>query len=581
MYCINPQCLDRINSEDSLNCQSCNTPLTINNRFKLDKPIRVLQGQPGTEVFEAVDTTGSYISRPGTRVILKVLNSRQEKLIEAIQKEADVLQRLDHPCIPKVDLDDYFTCRPESLFYDLHCLCLSKIEGDDLDSWIQKNGKIKQDKAIQWLKQISELLEEIHGQNFFHRDIKPSNIIVCKDEKLCLIDFGSVCEISSEYLARISKISRSDTTEDLFITSFRTPFFTPIEQINGRAVPQSDFYSLGKTFVYLLTGKYLNEISAKNDDFMNLVWRPYARQIEKPLADFIDKLQAPDVTKRPRNCQEILSEINTLPQRIKRHRLTKSWWIRALALTSIVGMIIAGANAISSQWSRSLLYDALDEVDKGDLKDAQKKLEFAIRIDPENFDAYNNLASLCLKTENIGCAFDNYNESIKYAPKPKEWVPSYNLGRMYDKIEDYSKARYFYNQSIQLSDETNILPVNGVARLYLLEGNPDQAKHYLLPLLVKSSNASSKINILKNLGWAELQNNRLMQAEIYLKNAISIQDKNDIISDKTISPADPYCLLYEVQTKSKIPNPKIRESCLLLDTNVPEIHELKLKFINQ
>ena len=480
MYCINPQCLDRINGDDLHACQACNTPLKINDRFQLVKAIRVLEGQPGTEVFEAIDITGSYISEPGSRVILKVLNSRQEKLIQAIQKEADVLQGLNHPCIPKVDLDDYFTFRPNSFLYDLHCLCLTLIEGDNLDAWIQKNGSVKQDKAIRLLLQFTEVLEELHSHSFFHRDIKPSNIIISSDEKLCLIDFGSICEISPEYLAKIGKASRSDTTTDLFITSFRTPFFTPIEQIHGRAVPQSDFYSLGKTFVYVVTGKYLNEISKNTEDFMNLEWRPYARHIDKPFADLIDRLQAADFKKRPRNCQEIISEIHALPGQIRRYRLSQAWWLRILLVLGVVSLLALSVKSIRSQWSNTILYDALEEIDKGDFKDAQKKLEFSLSINPENFDAYDNLANLCLRIDDIGCAFDNYNKSIKYAPEAKKWIPSYNLGRLYDRVEDYTKARYFYQQAIQLSSDKNILAVNKIARLYLLEKNTEQAIRYLL-----------------------------------------------------------------------------------------------------
>ena len=50
--------------------------------------------------------------------------------------------------------------------------------GDDLEKYLQKIGRpISQKLALKWLKQLAEILDEIHRQQFFHRDIKPPNIL--------------------------------------------------------------------------------------------------------------------------------------------------------------------------------------------------------------------------------------------------------------------------------------------------------------------------------------------------------------------------------------------------------------------
>ncbi|MEA5527802.1 RDD family protein, partial [Nodularia spumigena] len=80
------------------------------------------------------------------------------------------------------------------------------------------------------------------------------------------------------------------------------------EQINGKAVPQSDFFALGRTFVYLLTGKSPDSFS---EDSRNgeLIWRDHAAGISPKLVQLIDYLMAPFPGNRPPDTQEILQKL--------------------------------------------------------------------------------------------------------------------------------------------------------------------------------------------------------------------------------------------------------------------------------
>ena len=151
---------------------------------------------------------------------------------------------------------------------------MQKFEGQNLHAWIQSHGRISQTLALQWLQQLTEILDIVHRAGFFHRDIKPSNIIVQPNGQLALIDFGGVREVTDTYLAKISgnggKITGGGSQHE--ITAICTPSYSPLEQINGRAVPQSDFYALGRTFVYCLTG--IQVINLTTDEKTGrLIWR--------------------------------------------------------------------------------------------------------------------------------------------------------------------------------------------------------------------------------------------------------------------------------------------------------------------
>jgi len=167
------------------------------------------------------------------------------------------------------------------------------------------NRPIDEKLAILWLTQLANILNEVHKQNFFHRDIKPSNIMLKADGHLALIDFGTAREVTKTYYQKAAGQN---------ITGIISPGYTPLEQANGKAVPQSDFFALGRTFIYLLTGKSPDEF-CEDSQTGKLIWRDSASQVSKPLAGLIDYLSEPFSGKRPQNTEMILrciSDINNL-----------------------------------------------------------------------------------------------------------------------------------------------------------------------------------------------------------------------------------------------------------------------------
>jgi WD40 repeat protein/predicted Ser/Thr protein kinase len=243
--------------------------------------------------------------------VLKVLTlsrfsqeESKQKAVDLFQREAAVLSRLNHPGIPKVEPDGYFVI-PQEIDESLHCLVMEKIDGVTLKQWRTENRNyiLTQEQAISWLKQLVEILEQLHRQDLIHRDIKPSNIMLRPDGQLVLIDFGAVREITATYLQR----QRDNITGTVIISTG----YTPPEQMEGHAVPQSDFFALGRTFVYLLTGKSPIDLD-RNPRTGKLQWRERSTPISREFGDLIEYMMATFHGQRPQKPQMILNCIEDI-----------------------------------------------------------------------------------------------------------------------------------------------------------------------------------------------------------------------------------------------------------------------------
>lgn len=382
-YCINPLCEHRRNPDDIEHCLSCGTSLLINDRIRLVKPLRPLTDDPFNyfEVFE-VDDAGTRWNPVRKQRVMKVLKWKSPKLVKLIEQESLTLQLIQHPNIPESTLDDFFTFVPKNSPLTLRCLVMDKFEGQNLEQWIEFNGRISQSLALEWLRQLVEILDTVHRSNFFHRDIKPSNIVLQPNGKLALVDFGTARRVTDTYLAKVSGSGGTSVGREAIyeITSVITPCYTPTEQINGRAVPQSDFFSLGCTFVNLVTATPLSNLPT-DQKTGNLLWRKDAPQIDKPFADFIDELMAPLPGNRPATTEVILQRLEHLPSKSKLNRVIKSKPFKisafVLGLMSVVGLIYAllplVANYYLNEGKKSQKENKFDE--------AQSYFQKAVNLD--------------------------------------------------------------------------------------------------------------------------------------------------------------------------------------------------------
>ncbi|MBW4566430.1 MAG: protein kinase [Mojavia pulchra JT2-VF2] len=599
-YCINPLCVHRQNPDDIENCLSCGTSLVINGRIHLIKPIKALTDNPYDyfEVFEVDDRQ--------QRRVMKVLKWNSPKLRSFIEQEFMSLRLIQHPNIPHVESDDFFTFTPNNSPLELRCLVMDKIDGENLDECIKNNGKISQSLALNWLRQLVDILDLVHHTEFFHRDIKPSNIILQPNGQLALVDFGAVRRLTNTYMAKISASGGTSTRVGNYeITSIVTPRYSPIEQIEGQAVPQSDFFALGRTFVYLLTAIQLNKLP-KDEKTGKLIWRNKAPQIDKPFADFIDELMAPLPGQRPQTTRVILQRLERIPLQSKINRVVKSKafgiGVIIVGVLSIFGLYWVSHPAIAEYLlnegrkaqKENRFYEARNKfnqainikpdiaklvsdfyVEQGFRRDvspeqARKYYELAIKYNTENDTAYNNLALVCQQLQDIRCVNNSYAAVFKL--KPNKWESHYGLGNFYDDLGKYNLAEKQYKLAIE-SSELALDAVSNLARIKNLQGEYTVAILTAEQGLQKAKDPELKAALYKTIGWAKLEQKRYSESKIYLEKAKELDTQR----------IDAYCLLAQAQEAlGQINDARISwEVCLIAESSLPEVQRWRLQILKR
>jgi serine/threonine protein kinase len=279
--CINPDC-KQSNSDEQLFCKSCGSEILLLGRYQV---VRLLSEKGGfADTYE--------VAHHGVKQVLKVLKDPNPKAIELFRREFEVLNQSNHPGIPKAE--EYFEFTPRNSTVPLQCLVMEKVLGIDLEEYIKQRGNpIDERCAIDWLDRIAQILQVIHARKLLHRDIKPSNIILQPNGQLTLIDFGAV--------GRLDEAGNSQPS--ISPTFIYTPGYAAPEQTLGKAVPESDFFSLGCTLVYLLTGKQIDRLGDGNGEFN---WQTYATHLSPASVAMIDRMMHSQVQQRPHSATELI-----------------------------------------------------------------------------------------------------------------------------------------------------------------------------------------------------------------------------------------------------------------------------------
>jgi type II secretory pathway predicted ATPase ExeA len=116
------------------------------------------------------------------------------------------------------------------------------VEGASADVWIERQGPYLPEQATEILIQTAGALQAAHDANVVHRDIKPENLLVGRDGKAKLGDFGMAHHAVNNRSADANRAG--------------TPHYTAPEIWRGEvASPATDIYALGATYFYLLTGR--------------------------------------------------------------------------------------------------------------------------------------------------------------------------------------------------------------------------------------------------------------------------------------------------------------------------------------
>lgn len=194
------------------------------------------------EILEKVGTGGMadvYKSKDHTLnryVAVKVLKqefSENANFVSKFRVEAQAAAGLMHPNIVNV----YDVGEEKGIYY----IVMELVDGITLKNYIAKRGRIGYKEAVTIALQVSMGLEAAHRNHIIHRDIKPQNIIISREGKVKVTDFG------------IAKAATSDTITSNVMGSVH--YTSPEQARGGFSDEKSDVYSLGVTLYEMLTGE--------------------------------------------------------------------------------------------------------------------------------------------------------------------------------------------------------------------------------------------------------------------------------------------------------------------------------------
>jgi len=212
-----------------------------------------------------------------------VPDDEQEQAIGNFKAEAEMLARLSHPNLPT--FSGYFTEGQR------HFLVMEYVDGHTLEDLLEhNNGPFSEKRVLGWAQQLCDVLAYLHSQHppIIFRDMKPGNIMLARNGRIKLIDFG------------IARFFRQNGAHDTRMLG--TPGFAPPEQYgHAQTDERSDIYSLAMTLFQLMT----NTLSEKGFGLKNVhsihpaISLPVARALEKATAmEAEDRFQSVEMFRR-------------------------------------------------------------------------------------------------------------------------------------------------------------------------------------------------------------------------------------------------------------------------------------------
>ncbi len=165
--------------------------------------------------------------------VLKQEFSENENFVSKFRVEAQSTAGLMHPNIVNVyDVGD-----EDGINY----IVMELVDGITLKKYIEKKSRLSVKEAVSIAIQVAMGLEAAHNNNIIHRDIKPQNIMISKEGKVKVTDFG------------IAKAATSNTITSNVMGSVH--YTSPEQARGGYSDAKSDIYSLGITLFEMLTGR--------------------------------------------------------------------------------------------------------------------------------------------------------------------------------------------------------------------------------------------------------------------------------------------------------------------------------------
>ncbi len=260
---------------------------TVKKRYKIQK----LLGQGGMgKTYKALDLD---TKRPVAVKQLHLARIQEWKTLEMFEREAKILQQLNHPRVPTyIDYFSLNTSQGKQFF-----LVQEYVHGKTLKQLTENGWRASEPEILDIFIDLVDILIALHRLRppVIHRDINPKNIIISPNKHISptindvyLVDFGAVQD-------KIRTTLHGSTT---IVGTFG---YVPFEQFSGQGVPASDYYALGATLLYMLTHQHPSEFPT---DDLKPQFEPFLHS-SPIMANLLHGLLEPSVKKRITSLEQI------------------------------------------------------------------------------------------------------------------------------------------------------------------------------------------------------------------------------------------------------------------------------------
>ncbi len=189
------------------------------------------RGAMGT-VYLARDTA---LNRPVALKVLLGSLARNPSMVRSFYREAQAAAPLRHPCVVRIYSAGVEAGTPY--------IAMEYVAGEPLDRFLRRKGTVNWQTALYVGAQLARALECAHGAGVIHRDVKPANILLDRQGRVRLTDFG------------IARVATLDTQANGTNGVIGTPTYMSPEQCEGADLrPATDLYSLGVVLFQMMAG---------------------------------------------------------------------------------------------------------------------------------------------------------------------------------------------------------------------------------------------------------------------------------------------------------------------------------------